>query len=178
MIWSPGLTAQPALESRVSFGERLRMVGEANKDRWAAAAKQKGAQGAFLGSSVRSLKCGGFDQCGGTGVANDGFGFGVDEYPAPQYPRAQSLWRGNVTWRSANSYDAVMAIAGGLAVNPTREGLRSALAGNTFTAHSLCSQRRLGPCYGSPGWLPVPKRTPVLILSPSVRVSLFSGEQC
>jgi len=45
---------------------------------------------------------------------------------------AVKLWGGDVNWRSATSYDATMAIAGGLRKNATREGLQQTLSSNTF----------------------------------------------
>ena len=46
--------------------------------------------------------------------------------------KAVKLWGGDVNWRSATSYDATLAIAGGLRKNATREGLQQALSSNTF----------------------------------------------
>jgi branched-chain amino acid transport system substrate-binding protein len=45
---------------------------------------------------------------------------------------AVKLWGGDVNWRSATSYDATLAIAGGLRKNITREGLQQTLSSNTF----------------------------------------------
>ena len=45
---------------------------------------------------------------------------------------AVKLWGGDVNWRSATSYDATLAIAGGLRKNNTRAGLQQTLSSNTF----------------------------------------------
>lgn len=45
---------------------------------------------------------------------------------------AVKLWGGDVNWRSATSYDATLAIAGGLRQNSTRAGLQQTLSSNTF----------------------------------------------
>ena len=45
---------------------------------------------------------------------------------------AVKLWGGDVNWRSATSYDATLAIAGGLRKNSTRAGLQQTLSSNTF----------------------------------------------
>jgi branched-chain amino acid transport system substrate-binding protein len=45
---------------------------------------------------------------------------------------AVKLWGGDVNWRSATSYDATVAIAGGLRKNATREGLQQTLSSNSF----------------------------------------------
>ena len=45
---------------------------------------------------------------------------------------AVKLWGGDVNWRSATSYDAMIAITGGLRKNATREGLQQTLSSNAF----------------------------------------------
>ncbi len=45
---------------------------------------------------------------------------------------AVKLWGGDVNWRSATSYDATLAIAGGLRKNSSREGLQKTLSSSTF----------------------------------------------
>ncbi|MFN8969674.1 MAG: ABC transporter substrate-binding protein, partial [Pseudanabaena sp.] len=45
---------------------------------------------------------------------------------------AVKLWGGDVNWRSATSYDATLAIAGGLRKNSSREGLQQTLSSSTF----------------------------------------------
>jgi branched-chain amino acid transport system substrate-binding protein len=48
---------------------------------------------------------------------------------------SRELWKGDVSWRTATAYDAVMAIATGLKSDPSREGLKAALD-NNFTVDS------------------------------------------
>jgi branched-chain amino acid transport system substrate-binding protein len=50
----------------------------------------------------------------------------------PFASNAVKLWGGDVNWRSATSYDATLAIAGGLRKSITREGLQQTLSSNTF----------------------------------------------
>lgn len=45
---------------------------------------------------------------------------------------AVKLWGGDVNWRSATSYDATLAIAGGLRKSSTREGLQQTLSSPSF----------------------------------------------
>ena len=49
---------------------------------------------------------------------------------------SRKLWEGDVSWRTATTYDAVMAIATGLKENPTRAGLKAALDSNNFSVES------------------------------------------
>lgn len=45
---------------------------------------------------------------------------------------SQDLWKGDVSWRTASTYDAVLAIATGLQGDATREGLKAALDSEDF----------------------------------------------
>ena len=49
---------------------------------------------------------------------------------------SRDLWEGDVSWRTATTYDAVVAIATGLKSNPTRAGLKAALDSNNFSVES------------------------------------------
>ncbi|MGQ9865056.1 MAG: ABC transporter substrate-binding protein, partial [Pseudanabaenaceae cyanobacterium] len=48
-----------------------------------------------------------------------------------------SLWNGNVTWRSANAHDAVVAIATALRTSPSRSGIQQAFARENFRADGV-----------------------------------------
>jgi len=59
---------------------------------------------------------------------------------APNSPfmrTANSFWNGNVTWRSANAHDAVVAIAAALRTNPSRSGIQQAFARDNFRADGV-----------------------------------------
>ncbi|MFM6192060.1 ABC transporter substrate-binding protein, partial [Planktothrix sp.] len=47
---------------------------------------------------------------------------------------SRSLWKADVNWRTAMSYDATKALIEGLKNNPTREGLAQSLRSKDFTA--------------------------------------------
>ncbi|MGB3300739.1 MAG: ABC transporter substrate-binding protein [Phormidesmis sp.] len=49
---------------------------------------------------------------------------------------SRKLWEGDVSWRTATTYDAVVAIATGLADEPTRAGLKTALDSKNFSVES------------------------------------------
>ncbi|MEL6903468.1 MAG: ABC transporter substrate-binding protein [Cyanobacteria bacterium J06606_4] len=49
---------------------------------------------------------------------------------------SRDLWKGDVSWRTATAYDAVIAIAAGLTGDATREGLKAALDDNNFSVDS------------------------------------------
>ena len=49
---------------------------------------------------------------------------------------SRDLWKGDVSWRTATAYDAVVAIATGLAEDASREGLKTALDDSNFTVES------------------------------------------
>ena len=52
----------------------------------------------------------------------------------PDFPKtSRSLWGGDVNWRTAMAYDAVKAIAAGLAIDPSREGIRQTLSQSGFS---------------------------------------------
>ncbi len=46
--------------------------------------------------------------------------------------KSQTLWKADVNWRTVMAYDAVKALAAGLEVSPTREGLATALGDSQF----------------------------------------------
>jgi branched-chain amino acid transport system substrate-binding protein len=45
---------------------------------------------------------------------------------------ATQLWKGDVNWRTAMSYDAAEVLIAGIKINPTRTGLQQALANPSF----------------------------------------------
>jgi len=49
---------------------------------------------------------------------------------------SRALWEGDVSWRTATAYDAMRAIAAGLSVDPSREGLKAALDNTDFSVDS------------------------------------------
>ena len=49
---------------------------------------------------------------------------------------SQDLWKGDVSWRTASTYDAVLAIATGLRGDASREGLKAALDSEEFNLDS------------------------------------------
>ena len=49
---------------------------------------------------------------------------------------SQDLWKGDVSWRTASTYDAVLAIATGLRGDASREGLKAALDSEDFNLDS------------------------------------------
>lgn len=49
---------------------------------------------------------------------------------------SRDLWEGDVSWRTATAYDAVVAIAAGLESDPSREGLKAALDESDFSVNS------------------------------------------
>lgn len=51
---------------------------------------------------------------------------------SPFLQQSFALWRGEVNWRTALSYDAVKVIAAGLRENPTRQGLQQTLSNPNF----------------------------------------------
>jgi WD40 repeat protein/ABC-type branched-subunit amino acid transport system substrate-binding protein len=52
---------------------------------------------------------------------------------------SRQLWKADVNWRTAMSYDATMALIEGLKNNPTREGLAQTLHSQNFTAKSAAT---------------------------------------
>jgi branched-chain amino acid transport system substrate-binding protein len=48
--------------------------------------------------------------------------------------KSRQLWGGDVSWRSALSYDATVALIAALERNPTRSGVQQALASSDFSA--------------------------------------------
>ncbi len=49
---------------------------------------------------------------------------------------SRKLWEGDVSWRTASTYDAVIAIAAGLQENPSRDGLKASLDNSNFSVNS------------------------------------------
>ena len=49
---------------------------------------------------------------------------------------SRDLWKGDVSWRTATAYDAVIAIAAGLTGDSSRAGLKAALDDNNFSVDS------------------------------------------
>jgi branched-chain amino acid transport system substrate-binding protein len=47
---------------------------------------------------------------------------------------SRQLWGGDVSWRTAMAYDATVALATGIAQNPTREGIAAAIGESGFQA--------------------------------------------
>ncbi|MEH2351531.1 MAG: ABC transporter substrate-binding protein [Nostoc sp.] len=48
--------------------------------------------------------------------------------------KSRQLWGGDVSWRSALSYDATVALIAALKLNPTRSGVQQALVSSDFSA--------------------------------------------
>ncbi len=52
----------------------------------------------------------------------------IDGDPKSDFPqKSRQLWGGDVSWRSALSYDATVALIAALKRNPTRSGVQQAL---------------------------------------------------
>jgi branched-chain amino acid transport system substrate-binding protein len=59
----------------------------------------------------------------------------IDGDPKSDFPqKSRQLWGGDVSWRSALSYDATVALITALKRNPTRFGVQQALASSDFSA--------------------------------------------
>lgn len=58
---------------------------------------------------------------------------------------AQTLWGGDVNWRTAMAYDAAMTLATGIGTEPTRIGVAEALANPGFTAAGATDDVRFFP---------------------------------
>ncbi|MBE8992391.1 ABC transporter substrate-binding protein [Nostoc sp. LEGE 12450] len=59
----------------------------------------------------------------------------IDGDPKSNFPqKSRQLWGGDVSWRSALSYDATVALITALKRNPTRFGVQQALASSDFSA--------------------------------------------
>ena len=50
---------------------------------------------------------------------------------------ARQRWGGDVSWRTAGTYDATTVVATGLQTNPTRQGLQQTLSQPTFVSQTL-----------------------------------------
>ena len=59
----------------------------------------------------------------------------IDSDPKLDFPqKSRQLWGGDVSWRSALSYDATVALIEALKRNPTRSGVQQALFSSDFSA--------------------------------------------
>ncbi|MEH1843736.1 MAG: ABC transporter substrate-binding protein [Nostoc sp.] len=59
----------------------------------------------------------------------------IDSDPKSDFPqKSRQLWGGDVSWRSALSYDATVALIEALKRNPTRSGVQQALLSSDFSA--------------------------------------------
>ncbi|MEH2176013.1 ABC transporter substrate-binding protein [Nostoc sp.] len=59
----------------------------------------------------------------------------IDSDPKSDFPqKSRQLWGGDVSWRSALSYDATVALIAALKRNPTRAGVQQALFSSDFSA--------------------------------------------
>ncbi|MEH2221713.1 ABC transporter substrate-binding protein [Nostoc sp.] len=59
----------------------------------------------------------------------------IDSDPKSDFPqKSRQLWGGDVSWRSALSYDATVALIAALERNPTRAGVQQALVSSDFSA--------------------------------------------
>ncbi|MFQ3679349.1 MAG: ABC transporter substrate-binding protein [Pseudanabaenaceae cyanobacterium] len=101
------------------------------------AAAARGQQLAVLGSSTMGTL-----RLNTQGKDAEGMIVSVPWHPrsAPNSPfmrTATTLWNGNVTWRSANAHDAVVAIATAMRTNPSRSGVQQAFARENFRADGV-----------------------------------------
>ncbi|MCC5602273.1 ABC transporter substrate-binding protein [Nostoc favosum] len=59
----------------------------------------------------------------------------IEGDPKSDFPqKSRQLWGGDVSWRSALSYDATVALIAALGRNPTRSGVQQALLSSDFSA--------------------------------------------
>lgn len=58
---------------------------------------------------------------------------------------ARQLWGGDVSWRTAQSYDAAYVLSQGLGQNPSRSGLQQALGNSQFIVKSINGEVRFLP---------------------------------
>ncbi|MEH2179756.1 ABC transporter substrate-binding protein [Nostoc sp.] len=59
----------------------------------------------------------------------------IDSNPKSDFPqKSRQLWGADVSWRSALSYDATVALIAALKRNPTRDGVQQALLSSDFSA--------------------------------------------
>jgi branched-chain amino acid transport system substrate-binding protein len=66
--------------------------------------------------------------------------------PQSQFAQtARSLWGGDVNWRSATSYDAVLTLSAAMRQNPSRDGVQQALANAGFTVNGATGTIRFLP---------------------------------
>ncbi|MBD2362139.1 amino acid ABC transporter substrate-binding protein [Anabaena minutissima FACHB-250] len=66
--------------------------------------------------------------------------------PQSSFPsRSQNLWKGDVSWRTAMSYDATVALITALKRNPTRSGVQEALSARDFSTNGASGVIRFSP---------------------------------
>ncbi|NJK60513.1 MAG: ABC transporter substrate-binding protein [Oscillatoriales cyanobacterium SM2_1_8] len=105
-------------------------------------AAAKGQQLAVLGSSTMGTL-----RLNTQGKDVEGMVIGVPWHPrtaanSPFMRTAENLWNGNVTWRSANAHDAVVAIAAALRRSPSRAGVQQSFASANFRADGVTGSVR------------------------------------
>ncbi|MBD1910904.1 MULTISPECIES: ABC transporter substrate-binding protein [unclassified Leptolyngbya] len=61
---------------------------------------------------------------------------------SPFTKTARQLWGGDINWRTATAYDAVIAIVEGLRANPTREGIDTTLRNSSFAVEGATGSIR------------------------------------
>jgi branched-chain amino acid transport system substrate-binding protein len=64
---------------------------------------------------------------------------------APFAKAARQFWGGDVSWRTAGAYDAVYAVANGLEIAASREGLQKALSEPDFVSATINGEVRFLP---------------------------------
>jgi branched-chain amino acid transport system substrate-binding protein len=64
---------------------------------------------------------------------------------SPFVKAAKELWGGDINWRTATTYDAVVVLATGLNENPTRAGIAAALANPKFQAEGATGKVQFFP---------------------------------
>ncbi|MEH1786711.1 ABC transporter substrate-binding protein [Nostoc sp.] len=70
----------------------------------------------------------------------------IDSDPKSDFPqKSRQLWGADVSWRSALSYDATVALIRALKSNPTRLGVQEALASSDFSASGASGTIRFLP---------------------------------
>ncbi len=63
----------------------------------------------------------------------------------PFVQESRSLWGGDVNWRTATAYDAVVALAAGISESPTREGIEAALTNPSLSLEGATDPIRFLP---------------------------------
>ena len=66
--------------------------------------------------------------------------------PQSNFPQtSKQLWNAEVSWRTALTYDAAIALIAGLRLNPTRTGIQQALSASNFSATGASGEIRFLP---------------------------------